>query len=68
MHTGHGDIDGGGDAVLLDVGEPCEWQAATRSRQAAEPLVTRGSQAGDVIRGMRDRAGAVIGPALGAAR
>ncbi|MDN3027144.1 rhodanese-like domain-containing protein [Streptomyces sp. S.PB5] len=91
LRTGHdgGGGDGGGDAVLLDVREPYEWQAGhapravhlslsalaagaglpvraqgrplvvicrsgNRSRQAAELLVARGSQAVDVIGGMRD--------------
>ncbi|MER5505303.1 rhodanese-like domain-containing protein [Streptomyces sp. NPDC002766] len=91
--TGHGEGDGGADAVLLDVREPYEWQAGhapgavhlslsalaagaglparaqarplvvicrsgNRSRQAAELLVARGSQAVDVIGGMRDWAAA----------
>ncbi|UXY31998.1 rhodanese-like domain-containing protein [Streptomyces sp. HUAS TT20] len=90
--TGHG-ADDSGDAVLLDVREPYEWQAGhapravhlplsalaagaglpahaqarplvvicrsgNRSRQAAELLVARGSQAVDVIGGMRDWADA----------
>jgi len=89
LRTGHVTADGGGDAVLLDVREPYEWQAGhapravhlslsalaagaglpahaqarplvvicrsgNRSRQAAELLVARGSQAVDVIGGMRD--------------
>jgi rhodanese-related sulfurtransferase len=89
--TGHDNGDGGGDAVLLDVREPYEWQAGhapravhlplpapaagaglpahaqarplivicrsgNRSRQAAELLVARGSEAVDVVGGMRDRA------------
>ncbi|MEV0185993.1 rhodanese-like domain-containing protein [Streptomyces sp. NPDC050625] len=89
VRTGHGGADDGGDAVLLDVREPYEWQAGhapravhlplsalaagaglpahaqalplvvicrsgNRSRQAAELLVARGSQAVDVIGGMRD--------------
>ncbi|WP_367325764.1 rhodanese-like domain-containing protein [Streptomyces sp. HUAS ZL42] len=91
--TGHEDTETGGDAVLLDVREPYEWQAGhasgavhlplsalaagaalpadaqarplvvicrsgNRSRQAAELLAARGSQAVDVIGGMRDWAGA----------
>ncbi|MEU0117189.1 rhodanese-like domain-containing protein [Streptomyces bobili] len=87
--TGHDNAEGGGDAVLLDVREPYEWQtghapravhlslsalaagaglpphaqarplivicrSGNRSRQAAELLVARGSQAVDVIGGMRD--------------
>ncbi|WP_046729441.1 rhodanese-like domain-containing protein [Streptomyces humi] len=92
--TGHGNaVEGGGEAVLLDVREPYEWQAGhapgavhlplsalaagaelpapararplvvicrsgNRSRQAAELLVARGSQAVDVTGGMRDWAGA----------
>jgi rhodanese-related sulfurtransferase len=91
--TGHDNADGGGDAVLLDVREPYEWQAGhapravhlslsalaagaglpphaqarplivicrsgNRSRQATELLVARGSQAVDVIGGMRDWAAA----------
>ncbi|MER6414326.1 rhodanese-like domain-containing protein [Streptomyces humidus] len=91
VRTGHDDADGGGDAVLLDVREPYEWQAGhapravhlplsalaagarlpahaqarplvvicrsgNRSRRAAELLVSRGSQAVDVVGGMRDRA------------
>ncbi|MFF4548561.1 rhodanese-like domain-containing protein [Streptomyces sp. NPDC001435] len=89
VRTGHGAADDGGDAVLLDVREPYEWQAGhapravhlslsalaagaglpahaqarplvvicrsgNRSRQAAELLAARGSQAVDVIGGMRD--------------
>lgn len=92
--TGHGNAaEGGGEAVLLDVREPYEWQAGhapgavhlplsalaagaglpaqaqalplivicrsgNRSRQAVELLLARGSQAVDVIGGMRDWAGA----------
>jgi rhodanese-related sulfurtransferase len=92
--TGHGSAaDSDGDAVLLDVREPYEWQAGhapraahlplsalaagaglpahaqtlplvvicrsgNRSRRAAELLVARGSQAVDVIGGMRDWAAA----------
>jgi rhodanese-related sulfurtransferase len=89
IRTGHDNADGRGDAVLLDVREPYEWQAGhapravhlslsalaagaglpahaqarplivicrsgNRSRQAAELLVARGSQAVDVVGGMRD--------------
>lgn len=89
LRTGHDTADGGGDAVLLDVREPYEWQAGhapralhlslsalaagaglparaqgrplvvicrsgNRSLQAAELLVARGSQAVDVIGGMRE--------------
>lgn len=102
IRTGHDNSDGGGDAVLLDVREPYEWQAGhapravhlplsalaagaglpphaqarplivicrsgNRSRQAAELLVARGSQAVDVVGGMRDwaRAGLPVVDARG---
>ncbi|WP_327370376.1 rhodanese-like domain-containing protein [Streptomyces sp. NBC_01217] len=90
--TGHGSTASGGDAVLLDVREPHEWQAGhapravhlplsalvagaglpanarsrplivicrsgNRSRQAADVLTARGSEAADVIGGMKDWAG-----------
>ncbi|SEE28152.1 rhodanese-like domain-containing protein [Streptomyces sp. Ag109_O5-10] len=89
VRTGHGGADGSGDAVLVDVREPYEWQAGhapravhlplsalaagaglpdraqarplvvicrsgNRSLRAVELLVARGSEAVDVIGGMRD--------------
>ncbi|MFI0537485.1 rhodanese-like domain-containing protein [Streptomyces sp. RP5T] len=38
VRTGHDSADGGGDAVLLDVREPWEWQAGHAPRAVHLPL------------------------------